>query len=286
MQIEIYNPPQGQPLPAIEWNYPELKKWVEDGLASYKGRVYTEETISMAKKDRATLNKLASAIDTKRKEMKALYLEPYAEFERQAKALTALVNQQADEIAAQIKAYDDSRREEKLNQIKALYAEQIGELAALVPYERLHNPKWLNVTTSMADIKAELGGKIDSIISGLTAIDKLALDPDITVQVERIFLRSFDLAAALAEVERILQEREELNKRRAASAPQDRAESTIAPAHEDLPAEAETCSTTRYSDSNTAEPIHTITFRIRVTPTKLRLLGDFMRENGIVPERV
>lgn len=286
MQIEIYNPPQGQPLPPIEWNYPEIKKWVEDGLAAYKGRVYTEETIAAAKKDRATLNKLAAAIDNRRKEMKALYLEPYAEFERQAKKLTALVNQQADEIAAQIKAYDDARREEKLNQIKALYAEQVGELAALVPYERLHNPKWLNVTTGMADIKAELGGKIDSIISGLTAIDKLALDPDITVQVERIFLRTFDLAAALAEVERILHEREELNRRRAVSLQQNKAQSTIAPADEDLPTEPKTCGTTQNNAYTAEEPIHTITFRIHVTPTKLRLLGDFMRANGIVPERV
>ena len=117
MQIEIYAPTQGQPLPPIEWNYPELKKWVEDGLAAYKGRVYTDDNIAMAKQDRANLNKLADAIDTKRKEMKAVYLEPYTEFEAQAKELTALVKAQADEIAAQIKAYDDFRKAETVHHL-------------------------------------------------------------------------------------------------------------------------------------------------------------------------
>ena len=67
MEIQVYNPTQAQPLPAVKWNYLEVKQWVEDGLQAYKGRVYTNDTITEAKKDRANLNKLAAAIDAKRK---------------------------------------------------------------------------------------------------------------------------------------------------------------------------------------------------------------------------
>ena len=142
MQIEIYSPANNQPLPPVEWNYTAVKQWVEDGLEAYKGRVYTEETIAMAKKDRANLNKLADAIDGKRKEMKAMYLRPYEEFEAQAKELTAMVKAQSAQIDAQVKAYDESRKQEKLERIKAeLYTPMIDNLAGLVPYDRLHDPK-------------------------------------------------------------------------------------------------------------------------------------------------
>lgn len=286
MQIEIYAPTQSQPLPPIEWNYPELKKWVEDGLAAYKGRVYTDDNIGMAKQDRANLNKLADAIDTKRKEMKAVYLEPYAEFETQAKELTALVKAQADEIAAQIKAYDDFRKAEKQTQITTLYFDKIGDLAALVPYERLHNPKWLNVTTSMAAIDDELTVRIDSIRAGLATIDKVGIDSEIVGQIKSLFLKSFNLAAALAEVERIEKERAELERINAAKSAPAPVSAEKTTEQEYTPAEPENGGVTRYSDGNTAEPIHTVTFRIRVTKSKLALLGDFMRANGIVPERV
>lgn len=69
MQIEIYNPEDGQALPPVKWNYDELKQQLTEGLAAYKGRVYTDDTITQAKKDRAALNKLATAIDDKRKDM-------------------------------------------------------------------------------------------------------------------------------------------------------------------------------------------------------------------------
>jgi len=30
MEITVYSPAQGQPLPPVEWNFPEVKKWLQD----------------------------------------------------------------------------------------------------------------------------------------------------------------------------------------------------------------------------------------------------------------
>ena len=87
MEIQVLSPTQAQPLPPVEWNYLEVKKWIEDGLARYKGIVYDETQIAEAKKDRANLNKLVQAIEAKRREMKQLYLQPYQSFEVQANDL-------------------------------------------------------------------------------------------------------------------------------------------------------------------------------------------------------
>lgn len=284
MEIQIYNPTQAQPLPPIQWNYNEVRQWVEDGLAAYKGRVYTEDTITEAKRDRAQLNKLADAIDTKRKEMKTLYLNPYQEFESQAKELTALIKGVSDEIGAQVKAYDECRKQEKLERIKTeMYAPMIGRLADLVPYESLHNPRWLNVTTSDTEISQELGGKIERIEAGLKAIDALDMDEAMAEQVKGKFLQTYDLATALAEKERIERQREELERYRQA---QEAAAQAREQERKYTHPEPETPTPARHDSDSTEEEVHTVTFRIHVTRAQLQRLGEFMRANGIRPERV
>lgn len=286
MQIEIYNPGQGQPLPPIQWNYSELKAQLSAALESYKGRVYTDDTVSVAKKDRATLNKLAQAIDAKRREMKAVYLKPYEEFETQAKELTEMVKLHSAEIDAQIKTFEKFRRKEKEAEIRAMYSAMIGNLSALVPYERIQNPKWLNVTTSMASVSDEMGRSIDKIVDGLASIDKLNLDADIAAQVKGVFLQRFDLAEAIAEKERIEKQREELDRYRAAQEVENHPVRDESENDKYTQEETETPERSRFSDGNKAETIHTVTFRIRVTSSQLKSLGDFMKANHIRPERV
>lgn len=282
MQIEIYNPIHGETLPPIRWNYEAVKQWVEDGLANYKGIVYTADTITQAKKDRANLNKLVEAIDAKRKEMKAHYLQPYEAFEAQAKELVAMVKAVNAEIDAQVKAFEAFKKEEKLAKIKGLYEAMIGDLAALVPYKRLHNPKWLNVTCSDTTITEELGGKIDRISAGLKSIDTLGLDDDLAGRVKSCFLKSYDLAAALAEKDHILRERAELEQLKAAQAA---ANAEKIPVEENTPRQKEIPAHS-HPAAETTERMVDITFRIVVPESKLRLLGEFMKANGIRPQRV
>lgn len=281
MEIQIFTPTSGEPLPPIEWNYGEVKKWLEDGLAAYKGRVYTDATIGEAKKDRASLNKLADVIDGKRKEMKAKYLQPYEEFEKQAKELVAMVKAQSLEIDTQVKAYEQVKKDKKLEQIKEVYTAMIGDLAKLVPYERLHNPKWLNVSTSEATVVEELGGKIDRIIAGLDSINTLGLDADITEQVKGVFLKDFDLAEALAERERIEKRREELAKYEATkSASKADAEQYTPPQVQEAPTpQVETASAED-------EEIHTLDFRVWVTARQMQALKSFLQTAGIKCGRV
>lgn len=275
MEIQIFNPTQAQPLPEISWNYAELKQQLEAGLANYKGLAYSDDQIGDAKKDRARLNKLADAIDGKRKEMKALYLKPYEAFEAQAKELVGMVKVAVQEIDGQIKAYDAAKKEAKLQNIREQYQAMIGNLAELVPYERLHNPRWLNVTAGMGAICQELGGKIDRITAGLAAIDGLQLPPELAGPVKAIFLRDFDLAAALAEKDRLQRQQEELARYEAAKAAQAAQASRVAPiAVQEIP------------EPPVVEEIFTVDFRIRATRAQIQGLKQAMINLGIKPERI
>ena len=284
MEIQIFNPTQAQPLPEISWNYAELKQQLEAGLANYKGLAYSDDQIGEAKKDRAKLNKLADAIDGKRKEMKALYLRPYEAFEAQAKELVGTVKATVREIDDQVKAYEAARKEEKLRAIQEQYRAMIGDLAELAPYERLHNPRWLNATAGMGAICQELGNKIDRITAGLTAIDGLQLPPELAGPVKAIFLRDFDLAAALAEKDRLQRQQEELARYEAVRAAQANQMPPAAPAAPTAP--IATQSAPRPEESPTAEEIFTVDFRIRATRVQLQGLKQSMINLGIKPERI
>ena len=284
MEIQIFNPTQAQPLPEISWNYAELKQQLEAGLANYKGLAYSDDQIGEAKKDRAKLNKLADAIDGKRKEMKALYLRPYEAFEAQAKELVGMVKATVREIDDQVKAYAAARKEEKLRAIQEQYRAMIGDLAELAPYERLHNPRWLNATAGMGAICQELGNKIVRITAGLTAIDGLQLPPELAGPVKAIFLRDFDLAAALAEKDRLQRQQEELARYEAVRAAQANQMPPAAPAAPTAP--IATQSAPRPEESPTAEEIFTVDFRIRATRVQLQGLKQSMINLGIKPERI
>ena len=281
MQIEIYTPTQGQPLPPVEWNYEAVKQWVSDGLAAYQGRVYTEDTVAEAKRDRANLNKLSKAIEDKRKELKSVYLTPYNSFEAQAKELVAMIKKQSDAIDAQIKTYDRQRREEKLEHIKTeLYAPMIGDLAEAIPYEKLHDPKWLNVTVSMTAVSEALAAKIESIRSGFAALHKLDVPPDVLHQIHAEFAKNFDLAEAIAAKDRILAEREtmmlyarHLEAQNATIAAQDSGSMEQHPTAE-KPAEVRK---TAHGD----EPVMQLDFRAWVTRSQMLALREFLVNNGI-----
>lgn len=284
MEIQIFNPTQAQPLPEISWNYAELKQQLEAGLANYKGLAYSDDQIGEAKKDRAKLNKLADAIDGKRKEMKALYLRPYEAFEAQAKELVGMVKATVREIDDQVKAYEAARKEEKLRAIQEQYRAMIGDLAELAPYERLHNPRWLNATAGMGAICQELGNKIDRITAGLAAIDGLQLPQELAGPVKSIFLRDFDLAAALAEKDRLQRQQEELARYEAAKAAQANQVPPAAPAAPVAPIAAQSAPEPEAAPA--AEEIFTVDFRIRATRVQLQGLKQAMINLGIKPERI
>lgn len=286
MEIQVFTPTQAQPLPPIQWNYDEVKRWVEDGLQAYKGRVYTNDTIAEAKKDRANLNKLAQAIATKRREMKSIYLEPYEQFDKETKEIEKMISTVSAEIDAQVKTYENFRKQEKQQFIEEqIYKPLIGNLAELIPYERLHNPKWLNVTTGVNEVSDDLARAVEKIESGLKAIDQLNLDADMAERVKGVFLRNFDLAAAIAEKERIEEEREKLERYRAAQqakTAEEKPQAINAPSEAEPPTQPQQ----RPQVEQAEEKVLEVAFRIRVTKAQLDGLGAYMKANNIKPERI
>ena len=113
MEFRLINPTETGFLKHIEWNKAELEAAVKAKVDSYKGIVYTEETLKSAKADRAELNNLLKAIEDRRKKVKEIINQPYSDFEKELKSVTALIKSQTEEIGSRLTALRTSRRKKR-----------------------------------------------------------------------------------------------------------------------------------------------------------------------------
>lgn len=214
MEFRLINPTEDGFLKRIQWNKEELEAAVRAKIASYENVVYTEENIKAAKNDRAELNKLIKAIEDRRKQVKKIINEPYAIFESELKEILALINEPVGLIDQQVKAFEEKQKEEKKVAIKATYDENIGDLADVLPFEKIFDIRYLNQTFKLATAQEEVKGKIDTVKTDLETID--SLDSKYKLNAKDVYIKTLDLSRALAENKRLadLEEKLEAEKRR------------------------------------------------------------------------
>ena len=145
----------------IAFNNTELLAAVEEMLTGYRGVVYDEKSIGVAKADRAQLNSFSKALNDERIRIGKVYSTPYDKFKAQVDEVIDKVKDAAAEIDRQIKAFEEEKQQRKQNEIIEYYKSVIGEFSGCIPYERVHNAKWLNASVNIKNVKAE----IDKIIA-------------------------------------------------------------------------------------------------------------------------
>lgn len=210
MEFRLINPTEDGFLRRIQWNKEELEAAVRAKIAGYENVVYTEENIKAAKNDRAELNKLIKAIEERRKQVKNIINEPYAVFEAELKEITALINEPVALIDQQVKAFEEKQKEEKKAAIKATYDENIGDLAEVLPFEKIFDSRYLNQTYKLATAQKEIVDKIDTVKTDLETID--SLDSKYKLNAKDVYIKTLAENKRLADLE----EKLEADKRRKA----------------------------------------------------------------------
>lgn len=196
MELKIYNPQEDGFLQSIDWNFEDLKAEIAQKSNEYMHLVYSDDQIKEAKKDRASLNKLISALEAKRKEIKKQVMIPYEDFEKKEKELVGIIRQAVDNIDSQIKGYEEGLRQEKLKKVKEIYKESIGDLDRTVPLERIFKDSWLNASTTLKSIKEEIVAIYAKVDADLKVINKES--STYSYEMKEEYLKTFDLSAAMA----------------------------------------------------------------------------------------
>lgn len=244
----------------IAFNNEELKNQLKPQLEKYKNVVYTEEQISEAKSDRATLNKLKNAIEDERKRVKKVYLEPYNNFENQVKEIVGLVDETSNVIDSQIRSFEDTKKQNKKLQIFEFWNENIGDLCKLVDFDKIFNEQWLNVTYSDKKWKEDITNFIIKVNQDLAVITSLKFKDE--QQLKVYYFNCFDLALTLQEKTRL----EDMENKLAELSQKRAVEDTLSAGNEKLSTDVET---------------KTYDFRIVATREQVELLKEFLIKNKI-----
>ena len=150
----------------IASNMDALEAHVKKVVADYEGATYdltSAQAIKEAKHDRSYLNGIKKEIDERRKAVKREYNKPLDAFERRCKQITAIIDESTDAIKAQLDEAEQTRKDALYSRLQQHYEEFAGLLAPVVPYERLHEPQWLNKTFGEIKAQQALEAKVSDV---------------------------------------------------------------------------------------------------------------------------
>lgn len=184
----------------IEANFDALEKRVRKTVELYRGATYDltkADKIKEAKNDRTYLNGLKAEIEERRKAVKREYNKPLAAFEQRCKEITSIIDDAADGIKAQLDEAEERRRAGARAALEAHYREFAELLAPVVPYERLHDDKWLNKSFGEVKAKKALEEKVSAVARDWDTLKAQRGSMAHYEVAERELFRTLDLGSAL-----------------------------------------------------------------------------------------
>lgn len=174
-------------------NFEEVKNQLYVQMENYRGIVYTDETVNVAKSDIATLRKVRKAIEDKRKEVKKAQMIPYEEFEAKAKELVEIIDDVINPISEQVEAFEVKRKEERLAGIKTYFAEKITGFEKYISFNDVFTDSMLNVSTTAKSIKETFDNAIESIKKDVETIQSMKSEIETKVLDEYAELKSLSV---------------------------------------------------------------------------------------------
>lgn len=284
MELKIYSPQDAGFVQKIDWNFEELKSEIIAVSQEYETSVYTDETMKNAKSDRAKLRKFVDAMKSERTAIRKKLLEPDILFGEQIAELTGIVERAIDNIDTQVKDYEQRQRDAKTAKIREFYEENIYDLAEYLPFERLFRPEWANASTTMKSVKESMLDTIQKVAEGIAILNEV--ESPYAGDMKKVFLRTYDIGAAMAERNRLEAEAEnrrlyieEQERRKAEREEARKAEAErVMAAGRNQPKEPEYVAPV---EDTVEEPVHILDFRVHATIKQLEQLKNFLKVAGI-----
>lgn len=245
----------------IDFNFEEIRAALAEKLDYYNNLVVTENSIREAKSDRAKLNKLKTAVEGKRKEIKKICLEPYTSFEIRCRELSSMISEPILSIDSQIKKFENQNNQKKLDELKKHF--EVICTDSMIKFEDVLPAKWENKTESAESLKNQINEAYDRYTADIASVADISGGKNERYSVLlAVYLRNKSMNEVIAENSRLNQIAEKI---------------TVNNANEETPSAA----VTRKSEIADNEPILEASFRVRGTKSQIIALRNFMTDNGI-----
>lgn len=272
----------------IASNMDALEAHVKKVVADYKGATYdltSAQAIKEAKHDRSYLNGIKKEIDERRKAVKREYNKPLDAFERRCKQITAIIDESTDAIKAQLDEAEQTRKDALYSRLQQHYEEFAGLLAPVVPYERLHEPQWLNKTFGEIKAQQALEAKVSDVARDWETLKAQQEAMPHYADAEREFFRTLDLGAALNAARLADEEDQRIAELKAAMAPEPEPEPMPEPEPEpiEIPAPVPmSAPMPAPMPAPVAEPLEAWTVEVpSATRSQMQALASLLKAQGI-----
>lgn len=207
----------------ISANFDAMEDSIRAKVADYEGAKYDltkDESIKEAKNDRLYLNGLKKEIEERRKAVKREYNKPLAAFEKRCKEITAIIDDAADGIKAQIDQAEEERKARAKAKLEEHYETFAELLAPVVPYERLHEKQWLNKGFGEVKAKKALEAKVSKLAGDWETLKSQFEGEPYYEEAERELFATLDLGAAITAARLADEEDQRIAELKAAMAPE------------------------------------------------------------------
>lgn len=267
----------------IEWNHEELKTELRTQLKVYKNLVVTPDAIKSAKSDRANLNKLATAVEEYRKDVKRRCLEPYNELETKCKELVGIIKEPIEAIDTQIKAFEEQEKTAKYKALKEFFDSKVGDMADTIVFEKILDPKWGNKSKGLDELKGSLEDHIDRVKEELEKLEEQFGDVPYKVAVVSKYMENYNYSAALVEATtlKFRYEQEQKKKQAVEEALKATRQKREEQAQVQLEPVSEQSQPVQQTVPVTNEPVGTVSFTVKGTRAQIIALREFMKKSGI-----
>lgn len=268
----------------IESNIAEVKAWLENALAPYRGMVVSEDAIASAKTDRANINKLKKALDDKRKSVKTQWVAPYTRWEAEVMELTKMCDEAASNIDTQVKNFENQLKEQKRAELESYFTSMadVASVSEYITFDGMFNPKWLNATMKLEAAKEEIRDLIDTTVEDVKTILDMESEYETSLLLE--YKKTHDIRRVLSR-EKELTEAKLAAERMKALEAQKASKGAEIPTSKKNPASElsanQNQAKTAPAQSQKKEKLYTLQFEVELTRSQMFELKDFFESRGI-----
>ena len=200
-----------QELGVVNFNFEEMKEYLNQRVDEYRNAVFTDESIKFAKSCVSQLRKEQSAFKSRITETKKEFMKPFDEFKKKADELVSLYDEPINFINGQVEDYERRRKAEKKVKIESLYREIINDLKEYIPLEKIYNPKWENATYKMIDINKEIVEVAASVKEAIVTIE--GMDSEAVPKALEIYKKDLSLTNAISYINNYERQKAEILSR-------------------------------------------------------------------------
>ncbi len=251
-------------LPIIEENLKKLSKEIDEKVSNAVNLVCNQDTVKDVKELRANLNKEFKELESQRKVVKEQVLKPYNDFEdiyktyvsEKYKSADSTLKEKIDTVENELKA---TKEEELINFANESFV--ANDIQDYVKYEDIK----LNVTlsASMKSLKEQITSFCERIVNDLKLIDSQDYKDEILYE----YKKYLDVTIAIVEVKKRHEEMEKAKQVKEEKKEQQLTDEVMLNKIESLAAPK-------------VEEIVAISFTVRGTREKLRLVKEFLDNGG------